>query len=172
MLLRSIIHMTLALAASGAVASQAQAQVRAPAAAATGAAANFTVGNIRVEGLQRISEGTVYNYLPVNIGDRLDRRRIDEALKALYATGFFRDVQLRRDGGTLRPRRRGTHARRGRRALWPRWRAFGRCACRRHRRAMARDVRRNVAMGAHAVSRGAERRADPSVTMRVRGSMG
>ena len=61
----------------------------------------FTVGNIRVEGLQRISEGTVFNYLPINIGDRLDRRRIDEALKAIYATGFFRDVQLRRDGGTL-----------------------------------------------------------------------
>ena len=36
----------------------------------------FTVGDIRVEGLQRISEGTVYNYLPVNIGDRLDQRRI------------------------------------------------------------------------------------------------
>ncbi|HEX5648085.1 MAG TPA: outer membrane protein assembly factor BamA, partial [Steroidobacteraceae bacterium] len=61
----------------------------------------FTVGDIRIEGLQRITEGTVYNYLPVNIGDRLDPRRIDEALRALYATGFFRDVELRRDGGTL-----------------------------------------------------------------------
>ncbi|MCE3286014.1 MAG: hypothetical protein K0R70_2270, partial [Steroidobacteraceae bacterium] len=61
----------------------------------------FTVGDIRIEGLQRITEGTVYNYLPVNIGDRLDQRRIDEALRALYATGFFRDVELRRDGGTL-----------------------------------------------------------------------
>ena len=63
--------------------------------------AEFTVGDIRIEGLQRITEGTVYNYLPVNIGDRLDNRRIDEALRALYATGFFRDVELRRDGGTL-----------------------------------------------------------------------
>jgi outer membrane protein insertion porin family len=62
---------------------------------------DFTVGDIRVEGLQRISEGTVYNYLPVNIGDHLDRRRIQEALEALYATGFFKDVELRRDGGTL-----------------------------------------------------------------------
>jgi outer membrane protein insertion porin family len=61
----------------------------------------FTVGDIRIEGLQRISEGTVYNYLPVNIGDRLDSRRVEEALRALYATGFFRDVELRRDGGTL-----------------------------------------------------------------------
>ena len=61
----------------------------------------FTVGDIRVEGLQRISEGTVFNYLPVNIGDHLDEQRIGEALRALYATGFFRDVELRRDGNTL-----------------------------------------------------------------------
>ncbi len=62
---------------------------------------NFTVGDIRVEGLQRISEGTVFNYLPVNIGDHLDEQRVGEALRALYATGFFRDVELRRDGNTL-----------------------------------------------------------------------
>src|SRR5690606_34003804 len=61
----------------------------------------FVVGDIRIEGLQRISEGTVYNYLPVNIGDRLDERRIAESMRALYATGFFRDVEMRRDGGTL-----------------------------------------------------------------------
>ncbi len=61
----------------------------------------FTVGDIRIEGLQRISEGTVFNYLPVNIGDHLDGARIGEAMRALYATGFFRDVELRRDGNTL-----------------------------------------------------------------------
>jgi len=61
----------------------------------------FRVDNIRVEGLQRVSEGTVYNYLPVNIGDRLTPQRIREAIRALYDTGFFRDVELRRDGGTL-----------------------------------------------------------------------
>ena len=61
----------------------------------------FTVGDIRIEGLQRISEGTVFNYLPVNIGDRLDGARVGEAMRALYATGFFRDVELRRDGNTL-----------------------------------------------------------------------
>ena len=43
----------------------------------------FTVGDIRVEGLQRISEGTVFNYLPVNIGDHLDGQRIGEAMRAL-----------------------------------------------------------------------------------------
>ena len=63
--------------------------------------ADFTVGDIRVEGLQRISEGTVYNYLPVNIGDHLTPQRVREAIRALYATGFFRDVQMRRDGNTL-----------------------------------------------------------------------
>jgi outer membrane protein insertion porin family len=61
----------------------------------------FTVGDIRIEGLQRISEGTVFNYLPVNIGDHLDGARIGEAMRALYATGFFRDVELRRDGNIL-----------------------------------------------------------------------
>ena len=65
------------------------------------ASTQFTVGDIRVEGLQRISEGTVFNYLPVNIGDRLDGQRVGEAMRALYATGFFRDVELRRDGNTL-----------------------------------------------------------------------
>src|SRR6202008_2708744 len=63
--------------------------------------ADFTVGDIRVEGLQRVSEGTVYNYLPVNIGDHLTPQRVREAIRALCATGFFRDVQMRRDGNTL-----------------------------------------------------------------------
>jgi outer membrane protein insertion porin family len=61
----------------------------------------FVVEEIRLEGLQRISEGTVYNYLPLNIGDRLDSRRVAEAIRALYATGFFQDVELRREGGSL-----------------------------------------------------------------------
>jgi outer membrane protein insertion porin family len=64
-------------------------------------AEDFTVGNIRVEGLQRISEGTIYNYLPVNIGDRLDQRHVQEAIRALFATGFFSDIEMRRDGATL-----------------------------------------------------------------------
>src|SRR5688572_7970049 len=63
--------------------------------------ATFVVTDIRVEGLQRVSEGTVYNYLPVNVGDTLNQRRIRESIRALIDTGFFRDVQIRRDGGTL-----------------------------------------------------------------------
>src|SRR3982075_147346 len=69
--------------------------------AQTASDSDFIVGDIRVEGLQRVSEGTVYNYLPVNIGDHLSAQRVREAIRALYATGFFRDVQLRRDGSTL-----------------------------------------------------------------------
>ena len=61
----------------------------------------FTVGDIRVEGLQRVTEGTVYNYLPINIGDTLSSQRIREAVRALYDTGFFRDVEMRRDGNVL-----------------------------------------------------------------------
>jgi outer membrane protein insertion porin family len=61
----------------------------------------FTVGDIKVDGLQRIAEGTVYNYLPVSLGDRMTHQKVEESLRALYATGFFRDVELRRDGNTL-----------------------------------------------------------------------
>src|SRR5262245_49148276 len=63
--------------------------------------AGFVVGDIRIEGLQRIAEGTVLNSLPINVGDRLDTRHIQEAIRSLFATGFFQDVELRRDGGTL-----------------------------------------------------------------------
>jgi outer membrane protein insertion porin family len=62
---------------------------------------SFTVGDIRVEGLQRVTEGTVFNYLPVNIGDTLTPQRVREAVRALYDTHFFRDVELRREGNTL-----------------------------------------------------------------------
>ncbi|MBT8136406.1 MAG: outer membrane protein assembly factor BamA [Gammaproteobacteria bacterium] len=61
----------------------------------------FVVDDIRIEGLGRITEGTVFNYLPVNVGDQLDDQRISEALRAMYGTGFFDDIEFRRDGDTL-----------------------------------------------------------------------
>jgi len=61
----------------------------------------FTVSGIRVEGLQRITEGTVFNTLPINIGDRIGKQRVREALRALNDTGYFRDVEFRRDGSDL-----------------------------------------------------------------------
>ncbi|MFO7594594.1 MAG: outer membrane protein assembly factor BamA [Pseudomonadota bacterium] len=61
----------------------------------------FVIENIRVEGLQRISVGTVYNYLPLQEGDTLDNSAADASLHALFKTGFFHDVVLERDGNTL-----------------------------------------------------------------------
>lgn len=62
---------------------------------------SFVVEDIEIHGLQRITEGTLYNYLPVSIGDELTPARTAQALRALFATAFFRDVELRRDGDTL-----------------------------------------------------------------------
>lgn len=62
---------------------------------------SFVVKEIRVEGLQRITEGTVLNYLPVHVGEELPESRSSEILKALFETGFFQDIELTRDGNTL-----------------------------------------------------------------------
>src|SRR3569832_37200 len=61
----------------------------------------FHIQDIRVEGLQRIEVGTVFNYLPVNVGDTLDEARAAEAVRALFKTGFFSDVHLQRVGDAL-----------------------------------------------------------------------
>ncbi len=61
----------------------------------------FTVRDMRVEGLQRISEGTVFNYLPINIGDEVDGVRVREAIRSLYEQSLFDDIEMRRDGNTL-----------------------------------------------------------------------
>ncbi|MGR9106310.1 MAG: outer membrane protein assembly factor BamA [Gammaproteobacteria bacterium] len=61
----------------------------------------FIVEDIRVEGLERISEGTVFNYLPVQVGDTFDLNRSAEAIRALFKTGFFKDVSLSRFGNVL-----------------------------------------------------------------------
>jgi outer membrane protein insertion porin family len=65
------------------------------------AADDFVISDIRVDGLERISAGTVFTYLPVQKGDTLDRSRSAEALRALYRTGFFKDVRLDRQGDIL-----------------------------------------------------------------------
>lgn len=68
---------------------------------AAAAADAFVVRDIRLEGLQRITAGTVFNYLPIKVGDTVDGTRTAAALRALFGTGFFRDVRLERDGETL-----------------------------------------------------------------------
>jgi outer membrane protein insertion porin family len=60
-----------------------------------------TIGSVRVEGNQRIEEGTIRSYMLVQPGDPFDPDSLDRSLKALYATGLFTDVSLRRDGSTL-----------------------------------------------------------------------
>ncbi|RMG33684.1 MAG: outer membrane protein assembly factor BamA [Gammaproteobacteria bacterium] len=64
-------------------------------------AAGFRIEDIRVEGLQRITAGTVFNYLPVKPGDTLSDKRSAEVIRALFNTGFFKDVRLERDGNVL-----------------------------------------------------------------------
>ncbi len=61
----------------------------------------FIVEDIQVKGLQRISLGTVYNYLPVNVGEKFSLDNVAPAIKALFKTGFFKDVSLEREGSTL-----------------------------------------------------------------------
>src|SRR5512138_2342239 len=74
-------------------------------AAATGAQAQafqpFTIKDIRVEGLQRTEPGTVFSYLPVKVGETLTEERAAAALRALYGTGFFKDVRLEAENGVL-----------------------------------------------------------------------
>ncbi|HEX5637101.1 MAG TPA: POTRA domain-containing protein, partial [Gammaproteobacteria bacterium] len=65
------------------------------------AAEKFTVSDIRLEGLERIPDGTLLNYLPIHNGDTVDDNQIAYALKELYKTGFFKDVNLYRDGNVL-----------------------------------------------------------------------
>ncbi|MES9858187.1 MAG: outer membrane protein assembly factor BamA [Sedimenticola sp.] len=62
---------------------------------------NFVIDDIRVEGLQRISAGTVFNYLPIKIGQEIEEVETGSVIRALYKTGFFKDVRLERDGGVL-----------------------------------------------------------------------
>jgi len=61
----------------------------------------FVVKDIRVEGVQRTEAGTIFSYLPIKVGERLDDERAAQAVKALFATGFFRDVRLEVENDVL-----------------------------------------------------------------------
>src|SRR5450830_218405 len=61
----------------------------------------FVVKDIRVEGIQRTEAGTVFNYLPVRVGETFNDEKATAAIKALYATGFFKDVRVEADGDVL-----------------------------------------------------------------------
>jgi outer membrane protein insertion porin family len=62
---------------------------------------SFVISDIRVEGLQRISAGSVFNDIPVRVNDRMDETLIAETTRALFRTGNFDDVQIGRDGDVL-----------------------------------------------------------------------
>ncbi|MBS0309006.1 MAG: outer membrane protein assembly factor BamA [Proteobacteria bacterium] len=61
----------------------------------------FVVKDIRVEGVQRTEAGTIFGYLPVRVGETFDDDKAASAIKALYATGFFKDVRIEAEGNVL-----------------------------------------------------------------------
>lgn len=61
----------------------------------------FRVADIRIDGLQRIAPGTVFTYLPIEKGDTVDRTKAAAAIRALFKTGFFNDIELDRQGDIL-----------------------------------------------------------------------
>lgn len=85
---RSLLGVAIGLALAGTGMSSAQAD-------------EFTVSDIEVEGLQRVSAGTVFSAFPVNIGEPVDEVELAGAIKDLFRTGLFTDIQASRDGGVL-----------------------------------------------------------------------
>lgn len=61
----------------------------------------FIVKDIRVEGLQRVDAGTVFGYVPAKVGQRFTEDDASEAVRKLYGTGFFSDVQIQTEGGVV-----------------------------------------------------------------------
>ena len=61
----------------------------------------FVVKDIRVEGIQRTEAGTVFTYLPVKVGETMNDDLASQAIKALYNTGFFKDVRIEAEGDVL-----------------------------------------------------------------------
>ena len=61
----------------------------------------FLVSDIRIIGLQRVSTGSIFNTIPISVGDKIDSRKIVDITKALFATEQFDDIQVGRDGNAL-----------------------------------------------------------------------
>jgi len=61
----------------------------------------FVVKDVRIEGIQRTEAGTIFSYLPVKVGDTMTDDKAAQAIRSLYATGFFKDVSLEVDNGVL-----------------------------------------------------------------------
>ena len=54
----------------------------------------FVISDIRVDGIQRIEAGTVFNYLPFKVGETMTDEKAAQTIRTLFATGFFQDVRL------------------------------------------------------------------------------
>ncbi len=64
-------------------------------------AEEFTVSDIEVEGLQRVSAGNVFSALPLDIGESMDEQTLADAIRTLFQTGLFTDIEASRDGNVL-----------------------------------------------------------------------
>ncbi len=61
----------------------------------------FTISDIRLQGLQRVSPGTVFNLLPINVGDSLDTQATRQLVRLMFKSGYFKDIRMARDDGVL-----------------------------------------------------------------------
>ena len=61
----------------------------------------FIVNDIRIAGLQRVSTGSIFNTIPISVGDKIDDRKIVDISKALFATEQFDNIEIGRDGNSL-----------------------------------------------------------------------
>ena len=61
----------------------------------------FVVADVRLQGLQRVSAGTVFNIIPVGVGDRVDNVAVRAITRALFASGYFNDIKIARDDAVL-----------------------------------------------------------------------
>ena len=61
----------------------------------------FVINDIRIVGLQRVSTGSIFNVIPVSVGDRVDKRKVGDITRALFATEQFDDIQIGKELSTL-----------------------------------------------------------------------
>jgi len=61
----------------------------------------FLVSDIRIIGLQRVSTGSIFNVIPISVGDKIDMRKSSDITRSLFSTEQFDDIQIAKDGNTL-----------------------------------------------------------------------
>ena len=61
----------------------------------------FLVSDIRIVGLQRVSTGSIFNVIPISVGDSIDLRKSSEISRSLFSTEQFDDIQIAKEGNTL-----------------------------------------------------------------------